>query len=500
LPDTTHCDYLVIGGGAAGCIVARRLAERGSNRVILLEAGRVDEGDPIATDLSRLEEQDDSYDWGYRARPRANSTQQIFYNRAKMLGGCANHNDCAFLVPPASDFKRWVELGATGWDYAANKSAFARIEQRLHIESSPAGNRLSRAFIDACRDKGLPEINLRETMTTGTGWFPLNVKGALRQSSSIAYLHPLSSLPANLEVRCETMATQLLIEQGRVVGANIVANTETGSIRAKAEVILCAGSINTPQLLLLSGIGPGRELQQLGIKTHHDLKGVGRNLLDHVAANLACELQQPSPPWKLTPCESTALIRIDADAPAPDVLFHYVLMLRDKYTDGDQFGAIEHGIKLSPNVARPRSRGCLRLASGDYHDAPLIDLNYFSDAEGYDQRILIAALRYARELAATPALAAFIRREVLPGPDVIHDDDWLAYIRAGAETVYHPSGTCRMGRADDQLAVVTPDLRVKGMAGLRIADASVFPDMVSVNICNTVMMIAERAAAIIQAQ
>ena len=493
MPNTTHCDYLVIGGGAAGCIVARRLAEHSSNRVILLEAGRADEGDPIATDLSRLAEQDDSYDWGYRARPLADSSQQIFYNRAKMLGGCANHNDCAFLVPPPSDFERWVELGATGWDYAANRDAFQRIEQRLHIESSPVGNRLSRAFIDACREKGLPELNLRETVSAGTGWFPLNVKGALRQSSSIAYLHPLSNLPDNLEVRCETMATQLLIEQGRVVGAS----TETGSIRAAAEVILCGGSINTPQLLMLSGIGPGRELQQLGIEPQHDLKGVGRNLLDHVAANLACELRQPAPAWKLTPCESTALIRIDADAPAPDVLFHYVLMLRDKYTDGDQFNAIEHGIKLSPNVARPRSRGSLRLASSDYRDAPLIDLNYFSDVEGYDQRILIAGLRYARELAATPSLSAFIRREVLPGPEVIDDDDWLAYIRAGAETVYHPSGTCRMGRANDQLAVVTPDLRVRGIEGLRIADASVFPDMVSVNICNTVMMIAERAAEMI---
>jgi choline dehydrogenase-like flavoprotein len=179
------------------------------------------------------------------------------------------------------------------------------------------------------------------------------------------------------------------------------------------------------------------------------------------------------------------------------VLFHYVLMLRDKYSNVDHFSAIEHGVKLSPNVARPRSRGSLRLASSDYHDHPLIDLNYFSDAEGYDQRILIAGLRYARALVATPALAAFIRREVLPGPDVGDDDDWLDYIRASAETVYHPSGTCRMGAATDRLAVVTPDLRVRGVAGLRVADASVFPSMVSVNICNTVMMIAERAAAMI---
>ena len=493
MPDSIECDYLVIGGGAAGCIVARRLAERVGNRVILLEAGKPDEGDPIATNLSRLEEQDDSYDWGYRARPLADSPQQIFYNRAKMLGGCANHNDCAFLVPPTSDFDDWVALGASGWNYASNRPAFDRIEERLHIEPSPPGNLLSRAFIDACLECGLPELNLRETLAEGTGWFPLNAKGALRQSSSIGYLHPLADLPDNLEVRCNTLATRLLFEGGRVVGAD----TESGPVHAASEVILCGGSINTPQLMILSGIGPGQALQDLGLEVHVDLPGVGQNLLDHVAANLACELHAPPPPWQLTPCESTALIRIDADASAPDVLFHYVLMLRDKYSGEDHFGNIEHGVKLSPNVARPRSRGSLRLASPDYRHAPVIDLNYFSDSEGYDQRILTAALRYSRELVATAALARFIKAEVLPGPDVETDDEWLAYMRATAETVFHPSGTCRMGRADEPLAVVTPDLRVRGVAGLRVADASVFPSMVTVNICNTVMMIAERAAEMI---
>ncbi len=490
---SNDCDYLVIGGGAAGCIVARRLAEQPDKRVILLEAGRSDEGDPLATDLSRLEEQDESYDWGYRARPLVTSQQTIFYNRAKMLGGCANHNDCAFLVPPASDFDEWVAQGAAGWDYASNASAFARIEQRLNIEASPPGNLLSRAFIDACVQQGLTEFNLRERVDAGTGWFPLNVKGALRQSSSIAYLHPLASLPGNLQVRTETLATRLLFDGADVIGVD----TEQGPIHAAAEVILCAGSINTPQLLMLSGIGAGKDLQDLGIEVRHDLPGVGKNLLDHAAANVACELHEPPPAWQLTPCESTALIRIDADAPAPDVLFHYVLMLRDKYSNVDHYGAIEHGVKLSPNVARPRSRGHLQLASADYRDAPVIDLNYLSDADGYDQRILIAGLRYARALVATPALKAFIKREVLPGPGVESDDEWLAYIRETVETVYHPSGTCRMGRADDPLSVVTPDLRVKGVGGLRVADASVFPSMVSVNICNTVMMVAERAAQII---
>jgi choline dehydrogenase-like flavoprotein len=491
--DQDKCDYLVIGGGAAGCIVARRLAERASTRVILLEAGKSDEGDPIATDLSRLEEQDDSYDWGYRASPVAGSTQQILYNRAKMLGGCANHNDCAFLVPPACDFDTWVELGADGWDYASNLPAFRRIEDQLHIEASPPGNGLSRAFIDACLEKGLPEVNFRQQIISGTGWFPLNVKGSLRQSSSIGYLHPLRQLPDNLEVRTDTLVSRLIIEGQRVVGVV----TASGEIRANAEVILCAGSINTPQLMMLSGIGDGKQLQQMGIPVVLDLPGVGKNLLDHVAANIACELHQASPPWQLTPCESTALITIDDVAPAPDVLFHYVLMLRDKYTDIDCFNAVANGLKLSPNVARPKSRGSLRLANADIQAAPIIDLNYFSDSEGYDQRILIAGLRYARELISSAALATFIKREILPGPGVNSDDEFLDYIRASCETVYHPSGSCKIGADTDPMAVLSPQLEVRGIAGLRVADASVFPSMVTVNICNTVMMVAERAVEFI---
>ena len=249
---------------------------------------------------------------------------------------------------------------------------------------------------------------------------------------------------------------------------------------------------------MLSGLGAGDELQRLGIEVVADLPGVGRNLLDHVAANIACELHRPAPPWALTPCESTALLQVDSDAPAPDVLFHCVLMLRDKYTGIDHFGAVEHGLKLSPNVARPKSRGRLTLASREIQDAPLIDLDYFSDGEGYDRRILLAGLRFARELAASPALSRYIKREILPGPAIESDNELFDYMRQTCETVYHPSGTCKIGAATDPLAVVTPDLRVRGIEGLRIADASVFPSMVTVNICNTVMMVAERAVELIQ--
>lgn len=489
------CDYLIVGGGSAGCILARRLAETGSDQVLLLEAGPSDEGDPVATELARLDEQDDSYDWGYLAQPTAASRHAIRYDRARMLGGCGNHNDCAFLLPPASDFETWVTLGASGWDAAALASAQRRLEQRVNIEASPVGNSIGRAFIDACTACGLPEINYRETINAGTGWFPLNADGPLRQSASIAYLHPLDRLPANLQVLTGTLATALVIEAGRVTGVD----TDRGRITVRREVILCAGAINTPQLLMLSGIGPGEELQGAGIPPVVDLPGVGRNLLDHVAGNIACEMPAPPPAWARTPCEAVATIRVDPDAPAPDVLYHFIPTLRDKYSGIDHFDGVEHGLKISPNVARPKSRGRLSLSGNSIHDAPKIDLDYFSDPEGYDLRILVAGLRFARRLAAVPCLAQYISREILPGPQADSDAELADYLRDTCETVYHPSGTCRIGKPDDPLAVVTPDLRVRGIDGLRIADAAVFPSMVTVNINNTVMLVAERAAELIKA-
>lgn len=191
------------------------------------------------------------------------------------------------------------------------------------------------------------------------------------------------------------------------------------------------------------------------------------------------------------------LLQVDKSAPAPDVLFHFVLRLREKYVGQTQFAGVRHGVKLSPNVARPRSRGSMRLASADPLAKPVIDLNYFSDPEGHDRRILLSGLRFARTLAATCALSAWLDKEVSPGPKIDNDDALFDYVKAICETVYHPAGTCRLGSASDPLSVVTPDLRVKGIDGLRVADASVFPDMVTPNICNTVMMVAERAAELI---
>ena len=496
--DNKTFGYLIIGGGAAGCIVARNLADRLPNaQIALLEAGKSDENDPAANFLSHLDNQDDSYDWGYQANATQNSHQAMAYSRARILGGCANHNDCAFIPPPAADLDRWETLGARGWNSQTLAPALQRVEQRLHIEASPPGNALSRAFIDANIELGLSERNFRHSLAAGTGWFPLNARGDLRQSSSVAYLHPLKDLPKNLQVFTGVMTHRLLTENQRVIGVE----TNRGHFHSRVETILCAGSINTPQLLMLSGVGPAEHLQSLGIPVVKNLPGVGQNLMDHVAANISCELKEPSPKWALTPCESTALINIDRQvnttAELPDVLFHFVLRLREKYVGDAQFQGVEHGVKLSPNVARPKSRGSLLLNSADPLDKPQIDLNYFSDAEGYDRRILLGGLRYARQLTHTGALSPYLKREITPGCDIESDDDFFAYMTQSCETVYHPCGTCAMGDEDDPAAVVSPELKVRGVQGLRIADASVFPDMITVNICNTVMMVAERAVDLI---
>ena len=259
--NNVSAEYLIIGGGAAGCIVAKRLAERTSAKVVLIEAGHNDEGDDAAIYLDQLDQQGDHYDWGYVAKTVEQGGYPIDYARAKMLGGCANHNDCAFLAPLEGDLERWRQAGASGWDSAWLNQCLQRLQENIHIESSPVGNRLSRAFIESAVQMGLPELNLRQSPGSGTGWFPLNVDGRLRQSSSVCYLHPLDQLPDNLQVITDCSAHRLLFKDKRICAVE----TDRGIIHVTRETVLCAGSINTPQLLMLSGIGAAKHLQDFGI-------------------------------------------------------------------------------------------------------------------------------------------------------------------------------------------------------------------------------------------
>ncbi len=492
MQEVETADFLVVGGGAAGAIVSRRLAELTRGRIILIEAGPSDENDDAANFLSRLDEQTANCDWGYRARPHRHTQSLIEYARAKLLGGCANHNDCAFLTPPDSDFAEWAALGAAGWGPDDVKPYFQKVRERIFVESAPPVSPVSRAFVEAGLQAGLDHVNFNAKIVPGVGCFPLNSRGDRRQSSSVAYLHPLDQLPKHLEVWTNVTAFRLIMEGRRVTGVE----TERGPIMARREVLLTCGAINSPKLMMVSGIGPAEDIRPLGISVIANLPGVGRNLMDHIAANIALETLEPVAPWELTPCEVTMLIRVDGDASAPDVLFHFVLRLREKYAGKHMFADVPHGVKISPNVARPKSRGTVGLASPDPREPPLIDLNYLSDPEGYDRRILLAGLRWARKVAGQPALSRLIANEVAPGAEVTGDDELLAYVLDTCETVYHPSGTCRIGAPDEPLSVVTPDLKVRGVECLRVVDASVFPAMVTVNICNTVMMVAERAAEI----
>ena len=246
---------------------------------------------------------------------------------------------------------------------------------------------------------------------------------------------------------------------------------------------------------MLSGIGDQNALAKFDIEPVSHLPGVGNNLVDHSSANLILALNRELSPWTLTCCEVTMLLQSNSQEPAPDLLYHFVLGVRDKYEGRES--DYTNSVKISPNVTRPKSRGYLELVSDQISDAPRINLNYFSDPEGYDIATLIRGLRWSRKLAETRAFGEITDHEIKPGPDVQTDGQLTEYILDTCETVYHPSGTCKMGSTDGPDTVVTPDLKLKGLNGIRVCDASVFPDMVTVNINNTVMMIAEKAADLI---
>jgi choline oxidase len=475
------CDYLIIGGGSAGAVVAKRLAEKSTGRIILLEAGKTDEGDPAATDLKRLDEQTDDYDWGFRASPLAGAPADLKYARARLLGGCANHNDCAFIRPPGSDFDTWETLGATGWNAAAMAPYWQRILDTITVETAPC-HPVSRVFIEAAKELGLGEIDFSKDVKPGVGLFPLNARGRLRQSSSIAYLHPLSSLPKHLEVWTECMASRLILANGKAVGAE----TSRGRIDAAKAVILACGAIQTPQLMMVSGLGPASHLASHGIEVVADMPHVGQHLQDHVAAPIVWETREPIADWEICPFEATMMLKLEHDAPAPDILFHFGLRVREKYGDHPRLATHGPAVKASPNVTRARSEGEILLSGPTMSHHPIINLNYFSHPG--DLPLLLRAMRLTRKIGNTAAMRAICKAEIHPGPDVQSDEDWIDYIRNVCETVYHACATAAIGK------VVTPDLKVIGVQNLFIADASVFPALITVNINSAVMMVAEKAA------
>ncbi|WP_329223019.1 GMC family oxidoreductase N-terminal domain-containing protein [Streptomyces sp. NBC_01485] len=500
-------DYVVVGGGTAGAVIASRLSEDPGVSVGLLEWGPSDREEPRALQIRRwFEMLEGEYDLDYRSvhQPRGNS--HIRQSRARILGGCSTHNTMIALRPPAADFSDWVERGAVGWDAATMFPYYDRLLTHIVPVAEEHRNPYLADVVKAAATA--LDIPVRERWNDrpyadGVGFLEIGYypETGVRSSSSVDYLHPVMDDRPNLSTLLETRVTRVLFTPDRrAYGVEVRrADGSTHTVRARHEVVLCAGAIDTPRLLLLSGVGPAEELRALGIPVVLDSPGVGRNLSDHPEGLIVWEATEPIPGTGATDWDMSVMARVDPDAVVPQILMHVPLMTYAVHAERLGCDIPRHSISMTPNVARPHSRGTVRLASADPAEAPLIDYRNFTDPEGHDERLLVEGIRIARRIAATAPMARWVGREVFPGPEVVTDEEISALVRATSHTVYHVSCTARMGADGDHEAVLDPSLRVRGTSGLRVADASAFPSLTTVNPVVAVLMLAERAAELLRA-
>lgn len=505
---TRDADVIVVGGGTAGAVVAARLSEDPRRHVVLVEWGPDDREEPRALQIRRwFEMLEGEYDLDYRSVPQHRGNSRIRQARARILGGCSSHNTMIALRPPDADFEDWVARGAAGWDAAALAPYFDRLATPIEPVALEHRNPyLADVVAAAARALDLPvhddfnAVSYRD----GTGFLPIGYTPStgVRSSSSVSYLHPVMDERENLEIVLGARVLRVLVDdEGTATGIELrQADSSRRTLTAAGEVVLCAGAIDTPRLLLLSGIGPAPQLRELGIPVVADLEGVGENLSDHPEGLIVWEPARPVPPMSATDWDVTIMARLDPAARVPDVLAHVPLMTYAVHAETFGLALPERSISMTPNVTRPRSRGRVALHSPDPDAPPLIDYRYFTDPEGHDERVLVAGMRMARRVAATEPMAGWVSRELFPGPDVQSDVELSELARATHHTVYHVSCTCRMGPDGDPLAVLDPRLQVRGVRHLSVADASAFPSLTTVNPVVAVLMLAERAAELVAAR
>ena len=501
---TRHYDVVVVGGGGAGAIVAARVSEDPSISVCLIEAGPSDRHEPRALELRRwFEMLEGEYDFDYRSVPQVRGNSHIRHARAGILGGCTSHNTMISFKPLAHDLAEWVGLGAEGWDAAGFWPYFDRLATRMQpIPPEQRNPYLADVLESAHRALGVPLIDdfNAAPFADGAGFFTLGYDPAtgVRSSSSVSYLHPIMDGRPNLELLLETRALRIAFEQGRASSVEVRRTDGTRErIVARREIVVCAGGIDTPRLLLLSGVGPADDLRSLGIDVVHDSPGVGGNLIDHPEGLVVWEATRSPGEPRVCDWDAGILARIDRSRSTPDLMFHIPLMTYAVHAERLGYEIPDESISLTPNVAKPRSRGRIRLTSPDPDISPAIDFGYLTDPEGYDERMLLEGVGLARRIAAEDPMAAWVRREVFPGPHV-GDEELPALVRATHHTVYHGCGTARMGSRDDPQAVLDPELRVRGVRGLRVADGSAFPTLTTINPMVPIFMLGERAAELVR--
>jgi choline dehydrogenase-like flavoprotein len=493
-------DYVVVGGGTAGAIVAARLSEDPDVSVCLIEAGPTDVGNDDVLLLRRwLGLLEGPLDLGYTTTLQPRGNAHILHSRACVLGGCSSHNTQIFFKPFPGDWQDWVDRGAAGWEPEGMATYYDRLQTKHQIVAEKDRNPLLVDWIPSAAEatgvQANPDWNAGP-FRDGVGFLDVGYdpETGIRSSSSVAYLHPIMGSRPNLTVKLETWVRRVNLEGGRAASVT----TDVGDVRAEREIVLSAGSVDTPRLLLLSGIGPADNLRELGIDVQHDLPGVGENLIDHPESIIIWELNRPLPPQGVMDADCALFVNRLGGDDRPDLMYHTYQLPFTFNTERLGYPVPEHVICMTPNIPRSRSVGRLWLLSKDPDVKPALDFRYFTDPDDYDERTIVDGLKIAREVAATQPFAGWIKREVAPGSDVRTDEELSRYGRAVHHTVYHPSGTCRMGAAGDDGAVVDPELRVRGLDGLSIADGSIFPTMPTVNPMVATFMIGEKAADLVR--
>lgn len=502
MTSSTTFDYLVIGGGSSGAIVAARLTEDPEITVCLIEAGPTDEDKPEILELQRWPGLlHTGYDYGYKVEPQERGNDDVVHSRGRMLGGSGSHNICQAWRSPDHDMRAWEATGATGWGPEGTRLHFDQVLERTGLSYAGKDNDAAQAFIEAGKQAGYPQREMAaDAESDGVGWVALNAWNGIRQSSSVAYLRPETGTPENLTILTDTTTLRLIFDDsGRTIGVE----TTAGPLYATREVILSCGAFDTPKLLMLSGIGPADQLRQHGIDVRADLP-VGEHLLDHPEAGVVYETTRPIHQPNTVFCDAVLVTGVPGVGTEwPELMLWFFSGDFESFTvgsDGDTRITPEGvtAFTIAADVLHSKAEGRVTLRSTDPADPPLIDPRYFTDPDGWDEQIMLEGLKMARKIAKQPALAEWIAREVAPGPEVRSNKDMLDYIRRTSYTAYHPSGTCRMGASDDPGAVVDPELRVRGVPGLRVADASIMPTLPGCNPNITCMMIGEKAANLIR--